>query len=1086
MKPATEEFDRLLDGARSFAALHETFRPADALSAANGGSLPGDPQLVARLLAALRSSCTEVGSAATGATLWTLRPNARRKMLSGAARDAIAASGISSPIRDALTGAGDYAPERIDALLAGEAEFDALVQIGAMLEHAGPEAPGYGRLIRIRSLLNTAISERRADDLLAGGFVGREAELARLADWIAAPQTSAPLRALHVAGIGGIGKSFLLERAIQMSRERHWPILIRLDFDRSGLNVLDRRSFFDEVSRQVGDALPDMASELRDRRLKSAQARAREKGREARYALPRELLAAMAEAVAASGRMVLVALDTLEVLRSDGETHVMSLFQHLDALAEAGIAPIQVVSAGRGDALDPVPERLEGAPIDLAGLEPAAAQAFLEARGVPERHWQQIDALARGNPLLLMLAAKAVSAGDFDAGEIPDGATAETIGGYLYRAILSRVPPALREIANEGLILRRMNAETLRQVVAPALGRELGAVEAAAMLDTLCRHHWLVETESGGWVRHRSDVRRAFLPLIYAARPAETAAINRRAADWYRDPSAGHNAFEALYHRLQLTRAGEPLAEVPNAQALLFDDLTLEELPAEARDAVRHAQGRRSDFGRSGAAEPEAKRAPDSGDLAAAAPTGEGPTRWMRYDPAGRRLVVSDPAPSPPGEVPDSRAVDDLELMLKRVDLREGGFILEKALRGWFAPGSRAGQLVMCYFWLVGRWSSARRLYDAQPPGALAAALGEMRLVQGRVLLEMTAEFKFDALVAALRDPAMLEPALTLRRESARFGLDGAALDFALLCALDGPESYPADLDLARGLIAPHAEHDPSARDRTRREADLTREKYRVQIEPGTGGGVDESRDLAVLSPYAVPINAFVYDEPTERLAAWLVAADDLVPGAAAEFAPQLAGTERVRETSGQQPPGVAEAFRALGLTAEWALGFTQVHRIPEFPSLARAAERWRRAVAGDWPYGRTRPKGWVGAPDTDRVTRDRAFALLDRPDPLAAAEAQLLFWARPLLSPAEACARLTTRYGARADAALALAPEAPSGTVRREDLPPILHALHRSGVDSVIAAPLAVILAHGRRLQDIVIWDHPIETFIPSTELPT
>ena len=142
--------------------------------------------------------------------------------------------------------------------------------------------------------------------------------------------------------------------------------------------------------------------------------------------------------------------------------------------------------------------------------------------------------------------------------------------------------------------------------------------------------------------------------------------------------------------------------------------------------------------------------------------------------------------------------------------------------------------------------------------------------------------------------------------------------------------------------------------------------------------------------------------------------------------------------------------------------------------------------MAGDWPYGRTRPKGWVGAPDTDRVTRDRAFALLDRPDPLAAAEAQLLFWARPLLSPAEACARLTARYGARADTALALAPEAPSGAVRHEDLPPILRALHRSGVDSVIAAPLAVILAHGRRLQDIVIWDHPIETFIPSTELPT
>jgi hypothetical protein len=214
-----------------------------------------------------------------------------------------------------------------------------------------------------------------------------------------------------------------------------------------------------------------------------------------------------------------------------------------------------------------------------------------------------------------------------------------------------------------------------------------------------------------------------------------------------------------------------------------------------------------------------------------------------------------------------------------------------------------------------------------------------------------------------------------------------------------------------------------------------------------------------------VPINAFVHDEPAERLATWLVAAADLVPTAAAEFAPLVSGTG----VSGPRPPEVAEAFRALGLTAEWALGFTQCHRIPEFPTLARAAERWRRAIAGDWPYGRETPKGWVGAPDTDWITRDRAFALLERPDPLGASLDQLLFWARPLLSPAEAGARLVIRYGARADAALALAPKAPASTVRREDLPPILGALHRSGVDAVIAAPLAVILAHGRRLQDVV-----------------
>ncbi len=49
----------------------------------------------------------------------------------------------------------------------------------------------------------------------------------------------------------------------------------------------------------------------------------------------------------------------------------------------------------------------------------------------------------------------------FDAAEVPEDASDEAVAGYLYRAILSRVPKALKGVANEGLILRRVNPETL-------------------------------------------------------------------------------------------------------------------------------------------------------------------------------------------------------------------------------------------------------------------------------------------------------------------------------------------------------------------------------------------------------------------------------------------------------------------------------------------------------------------------------------------------------------------------------------------------------------------------------------------------
>lgn len=1088
MKTPGPDFDALTEAARRYAALQGAFAPEAAVKAAMGDRSTTDPILAARVLSSLRKECT-VERGTTGET-WLMRPGARRKTLGGAssATDWIAerAEPAATPVQEALAGQGDFAPDALDAMIAGGAEPERLGTIAVALDRAGPSAPGFGRLVQIRSALNAARAEARSEALLAGGFFGREAELARLADWIAHPQEKPPLRTIHVSGLPGIGKSYLLERVIQMARLDHRPILVTLDFDRSGLNVLDLHGFFEEISRQIGDALPEAAGRLRDMRLRSAERRATESGSSARASLPRELLDAMGKAVAASGRRVLAVFDTLEVLRSRGETRVMTLFDHFDLLAEYGLRPLALISAGRGDALDPVRKRA-GHPVErveadirLDGLEDSAARVLLETHGVPKPLWPRILPLAQGIPLLLTLAAKALTEADFDESELPPDASAATIGGYLYRAILSRVPERLRRIANEGLVLRAIDPETLRAVVAPALGLTLTPDEARADLETLATHHWLVEHGHGDWIRHRGDVRRAFLPLLYDAAAGNrdvTEAINLRAAEWFaiRDP------LTALYHHLQLTRFGHPMPQVPANLAPAFTETLLDELPDQARDHVLQRQGRRTSVARGGTAspatespedipvpKPRAKKRPGR----AASAQAPAATRFA-VDPERMRLipVEADDAKAPK---PDERAVRDLELMLEKGDLREAGHILAQGYEGSFAASDRAGLVAVSYLWLSGRWSAARAIHRRLKEADLARAMVDSPHLSGRVLLEMTAEFAFARAVRFLRWDKGRELARISYEGSTRTGTVGGALDFAFLATRLGPEELPRRLDLARSLLAEGIDPEAGAdtADLALSSAESVRRGFDLFYEPTAAGGPDDrepgvqAEALQSLNPYGAPLHALVSgDAADDDLVRYLTDLRPKLPRAAALFLPGLEGADALPERLRAGPPDVIAALTAMGLAGDWPSGYALAHRGADLRLVAQSAERWRRTVAGLWSYGRTRPAGWTGAGTTDRISADRLRRLEAASDPVGGALAQLNFWDEPWGAPAagrvappvvlrrlegfasKAARHLGQKVGGRPDASLA--------------------ALLKTGAPGVVAVPLAILMSRGLRPAD-------------------
>jgi hypothetical protein len=528
------------------AALMTQFRPQDLLRQVAAAELQSTPLLATQALAALRGDCM-VETASDG-EIWTMRPGSRRKVLGDSAAPPDTSTG-DSEIARALAGEGDYAPDALDAVIRDGADLKRLQVMATALDRAGKSAPGHDLLSALRARLNHAQTVKQTDTALQAGFFGREAELAAAGKWITAPQSSPPLTSLHVSGLPGVGKSYLLERIVQIARRESNPIILRLDFDRSGLQISDAHTFFDEISRQLADNLPQEAKRLRDLRLASAAEHAALTVQSRSVSLPRGLLEAMGTVVRAqTGRTVLIVLDTLEVLRARGDTHIRTLFEHLDKLVEFGMPAVAVLSAGRGDALDPAPDRM-GLPMPLTGLEEPAARDLLKERKVPPEHWPRILRLTRGNPLQIALAARAVEVGAFD--DVGDDADLDLLSGYLYRAILSRVPPDLRRIAQEGLIMRWIDAAALEEVLAPVLGLTLSPGQAGPLLDLLASQHWLVSRDAQS-LRHRPDVRAAFLPLIYHDAREAAAEIDARAADWFAD----RDPLSALYHRLQLTRSG--------------------------------------------------------------------------------------------------------------------------------------------------------------------------------------------------------------------------------------------------------------------------------------------------------------------------------------------------------------------------------------------------------------------------------------------------------------------------------------------------------------------------------------------------
>lgn len=954
IKGPTTEVGELVACARRYAALSAEFDPVAALAC--GGD---DPDRLVEAGSALAAACDVHVATAVGA--WLMRTSERRyelKLLDEEGRlpDAISARrglGTDAATEDllaALSGAPPFSPAEIETQISNPSSRQQLERIILALDRAGPIGPGYSLLDTARRALAAWDRRERRAQFVRAGFVGRDSERKLLLDWIRRPARTLPVKALFLSGLPGIGKSWLLEEAVRTAHDQGSdPIVVRLDFDRAGLDVTDQVGLTMEVARQVADRISEGGAALLASRLDAASLHPDliDELRN-RSDVPGDLAAKIATAVQTDARPIVIVLDTLEVLRARGESHPRQLFEWLDKLVSFGVAPMSVIAAGRGDALDSCKDRINIAR-HLDRLDRQASEQLLVQLGTAPELVGKLADLADGNPLALRLGARIVDreGGAFLEKQVRGGLSAS----YLYRFLLSRISdPVLRKLAHPGLVVRRISPEVISEVLAPHLG--LGGIDpelARTLFDALRSEHWLVEADvaAPGFVKHRSDMRRALLPLLYRDKPSLCARIDEAATRWFAARPEEWCQVEAVYHRLQLMRTKDAAPHIDPAKSLQFDADMVAELPPRARDVVLASRGER--------------------------------TGSLREGSTGQDF--------------DRGLASELLAVVERADWSEGQYLVDRAVESGLDPRHEPADAVRAFYWRCGRWSEARnwlRERDRFKPDDddldnLAPALRIARM-------EMRAEFAFERLHALIgRRPDLQKLTMEESWRAAETRAFGGALIASV--AEHAGDAIPWD-NPAFGLFG--AARDFWRHDGLRRppeakaiEAMAARLSRRLNLAPADlidAGPPGMARQLSVdtcFEGFIQNLDRVSRGGGLARQAGHVDRALSAVGG----LVPDAAPAAPVQPFTDQPIGGIA----AMGLLAEWVEAQGFLDRDPDLRLIGRSAALWRRTMAGQWAYGRGR-HGWAPIP-LDVSLEARVRALASAADPIRESRRQLGLW---------------------------------------------------------------------------------------------
>jgi hypothetical protein len=415
-------------------------------------------------------------------------------------------------------------------------ELRALLAIEPAVAELNTSMPS-GAEIRRNLAVRSRIEE--FDRFVNEGFVGRDAELESLVEFIKSDHRKYRLFTVLLWGTGGIGKSTLIAALMsRLMRERDQRIVpVHLDFDRGDLSVVDTLTLTIELLRQVGTIDREMDASLKSKRedlRKLLHKRLVDPSYGSRERSARDGMLVLARSLARlkmERRVLVIVLDTFENVETAGEATLRGLRRWVDQLVNvAGAYAVRLVVAGRSDPLARNLDKILGwrrpMVMRLDELsEPDACRMLVDA-GLPANVALSLYKALGGNPLVLSLIRRLFKMGegvqemqaiaeDVKANIIPQ----ELLQGVLYDRFLKHLKSEdARSYAHPGLVLPELTPLLIRRVLGPLKGEpKMTEARAKRIFDELAAASWLVHVESGALVQ-RPDVRRLMLKLMSADR----------------------------------------------------------------------------------------------------------------------------------------------------------------------------------------------------------------------------------------------------------------------------------------------------------------------------------------------------------------------------------------------------------------------------------------------------------------------------------------------------------------------------------------------------------------------------------------
>jgi len=561
---------------------------------------PNDPRLAVERPRTLLAGDTQPAAGGRDRGYWTLTLATRRAALSRL--------GSVESLRAALAANPDRprtdVQEMLESFLGGSppnlvnqssTQLSLMLQVVSWLQGFVPQLPTEEA---VRAQIARRAPLRRFEHLVSQEFVGRQAELGRLRDYVGVlppnsvraaidrqlrdwlKLTRRPPLLLH--GPGGIGKSALVGRFLfehsQAVSELRFPFAY-LPFDDPLLVVNEPYTLLQEAAEQLAAEYPDRRAaneSFRESLERFSEGRVRLSGRAAaatsrggRLDQLSELEGRLIDAfgvllgsLAGKSQPALFVLDTFEEVQYRPPAEVRGLAELLTRL-QGKFPLLRVVASGRAPARELAVKTEE---LALGDLDPSSAEQLLRLQGVSDA--QLAAALVSqfgGNPLTLKLAAEAIRSHPELAGESGVSGIAtrrywffsipqELIQGQLYRRVLDHIrDERVRKLAHPGMVLRRVTPAIIARVLSVPCGVPVPDLATATELfEALRQEHALVRLEDADTLLYRPEVRQPMLRLLERDAPAQVRDIHRLAVEFWQETDDQVARAEELYHRLAL------------------------------------------------------------------------------------------------------------------------------------------------------------------------------------------------------------------------------------------------------------------------------------------------------------------------------------------------------------------------------------------------------------------------------------------------------------------------------------------------------------------------------------------------------